>query len=286
MTPIRFLKVALPAAAIPALFVLFLPADAWPTYVDVMEPLALFIGSLLALSVSFHYRKQLRAAFIFLSAFLFIYMLAIIMLLSFSPVLTPYLESYLGTAEIFRLVQGIQFITYALLFLFCLNLLKVINLRQLNRNGWIVFALISIFSIFVATYPKLELIKDLPNIGLAAISLITIRLFDAALIIIPVLWLYVQYLKSQQRQSLTFTVVIFGVVFSTLFDYLFEVITVAFPRLLTEESALYSTIPEMLFIYGYLIIVVGLYAHLKQDLWGYRIVDRAMVGDSKLVDVQ
>ncbi|MFC1865044.1 hypothetical protein ACFLYG_04375, partial [Chloroflexota bacterium] len=70
MSHTLFLKIALPVIAIPALVVLFLPAGVWPTYVDVVEPLSLFIGSLLALYVSFIYRKQLRAAFIFLSSFL------------------------------------------------------------------------------------------------------------------------------------------------------------------------------------------------------------------------
>ena len=114
------------------------------------------------------------------------------------------------------------------------------------------------------------------------------RILDAVLIIVlvPVLWLYVQYLKSQQRQSLTFTIIIFGIVCATVFDYLFELIIKVFPRLLTEGSPLYTTIPEMLFIYGYLIIAVGLYAHRKQDEWGYKTVDRAMAGELKLVDVE
>ena len=288
MSHTLFLKIALPAIAIPALIVLFLPAGVMFTYVDVVEPLSLLIGSLLALYVSFSYRKQLRAAFIFLSAFLFIYMLAIILFLSFSPILLPYLETHLGDAEILSLVQGIQFINYAMLFLFCINLLKVVNIKQLNRNGWILFALTFIFCIFVALYPVFDLIKDISNLGLLVISYIAIRICDAALIIIlmPVLWLYVQYLKSQQTQSLTFTVIIFGIVCSTVFDYLFELIMKVFPRLLTEGSHLYTAIPEMLFTYGYLIIAVGLYAHRKQDEWGYKTVDRAMAGELKLVDVE
>jgi len=287
MNHILFLKIALPVVAIPALIVLFLPAGVMYTYVDVVEPLSLLIGSLLALYVSFFYRKQLRVAFIFLSAFLFIYMLAIIFFLSFSPILLPYLEPLVGGAEVLRVVQGVQFINYAMLLLFCVNLLKVIDIRELNRNGWILFSLTFIFCMLVAIYPVLDLIKDISNLGLTGIFSVTMRVFDAALIIVlvPVLWLYVQYLKSWQRQSLTFTVIIFGIVCSTVFDYLFELIITIFPRLLIEGSPLYTSIPEMLFIYGYLIIAVGLYAHRKQDEWGYKTVDRAMTGELKLVDV-
>ncbi|MFC1966506.1 hypothetical protein ACFLWI_06140, partial [Chloroflexota bacterium] len=159
---------------------------------------------------------------------------------------------------------------------------------QLNRNGWILFSLTIVFCVFVAIYPVLDLIKDISGLSLPVISHITIRIFDAALIIIlvPVLWLYVQYLKSRQTQSLTFTVVILGIVCATIFDYLFQLITTIFPRLLAEGSPLYTTIPEMLFIYGYLIIAVGLYAHRKEDTWGYNTVNKALAGELKLVDAK
>jgi len=240
MSHTLFLKIALPAIAIPALVVLVLPAGVMYTYVDVVEPLSLLIGSLLGLYVSFLYRKQLRAAFIFLSAFLFIYMLAIILLLSYSPILIPYLELHLGSGEVFRLVLGVQFINYAMLLFFCINLLRVVNVTQLNRNGWTIFGIATIFCIFLAIYPVLDLIKDVSNLGLPGIFTIMIRILDAALIIVlvPVLWLYVQYLKSQQKQSLTFTVIIFGIVCATIFDYFFELIIKLFPRLLPEGSRL------------------------------------------------
>ncbi|MFC2071704.1 hypothetical protein ACFLUU_03170 [Chloroflexota bacterium] len=364
MSHTRFLKIALPIIAIPALIVLFLPAGVMFIYVDVVEPLSLLIGSFLALWVSFSYRKQLKAAFIFLSVFLLIYALAIVLFLSFSPILLPYLKTYLGEAEILSLVQTIQFINYSMLFFFCINLLKVIDVTQLNRNGWILFSvtvpfcgllaiypvlplirdiwqqvlpailyiatqlldaaviivlvpvlwlyvqylksrkrqtltftviifgtalgLTILFSIFLAVYPVLPLIRDVWSQALPAISHITIRILDAALIVVlmPVLWLYVQYLKSQHRQSLTFTLIIFGIVFFTLFDYLFQLIVKVFPTLLTQGSLLYTTVPEMLFIYGYLIIAVGLYTHRRQDVWGYDAVDRAMAGELKLTDVE
>ncbi|MEE8413104.1 MAG: hypothetical protein V3R96_01000 [Dehalococcoidales bacterium] len=286
MTHTLFLKIALPLLAIPALLVIFLPAGVWTTYVDVMEPLSLLIGSFLALYVSFSYRKQLKAAFLFLSLFLLIYAFAIVLLLSYSPLLLPQLETQLGDTEIFRIIPIVQFINYAMLFLFCINLLKVIDIRQLNRKGWIIFTLTAIFSIFLAVFPVVDLLKEISTLGLSLISHITIRIFDAALIIIlmPVLWLYIQYLKSHQRQSLTFTVVIFGIVFFTLFDYLFQTITKLFPRLLAEDSSLYLKVPEVLFIYGYLIIAVGLYTHHKEDEWGYNIVKRTMAGELKLVE--
>ena len=353
MNHTRFLKIALPVIAIPALVILILPVGVWPTYVDVVEPLSLLAGSFLALWVSFSYSKQLKAAFIFLSAFLLIYALAIVLLLGYSPLLLPHLETYLEEGEILSLVQAIQFINYSVLFFFCINILRVVDITRLNRNGWILFGVmvpfccflaiypvsplisgiwnralpvisyvshqllsnavivvlvpvlwlyiqhlkshhrqaltstviifgtvlgvIILFIIFIILYPVLPPIREIWSQSMPAISHISIRLLDAALIIVlvPVVWLYVQYLKLQQKQSLTFTVIISGVVFFTLFDYLFQAVMQLFPRLLSEEPLLY-TIPEALFVYGYLVIAVGLYAHRKEDEWGYQAVDKAM----------
>ncbi len=288
MSHTLFLKIALPAIAIPALIVLFLPAGAMSTYADMVEPLSLIVSSFLALYVSFSYSKELKTAFIFLSVFLLIYALAFVLFSPAYPILVGYLEPYLGVTETLQLIQGVQFINYAMLLFFCINLLKVVDIRQLNRRGWLLFALTVIYAIIAALYPVLDSIRDITNAGLPVISYITIRILDAALIIVlvPVLWLYIQYLALHQRQSLTFTVIIFGIVCSTIFDYLFQLIIAIFPRLLAEGSPLETAIPELLFIYGYLMIAVGLYAHRKQDEWGYKAVDRAMSGELKLVDIE
>lgn len=288
MNHARFLKIALPAIAIPALIVLFLPARVWSFYVDIVEPLSLLIGGFLALYVSRLYRKELKAAFVYLSAFLFIYMLTIILFLSYSPILVSYLEPHMGNDRIHLIVNIIQFINYAVLFLFCVNLLKVVDVRQLDSNGWIVLAMVFILCIDVALYPEIDLIGDISTAGPLAVLYIIRRVFDAALVIVltPVLWLYIQHLRSRHEQSLTFTVIILGVVCSTIFNYLFEFILEVFPNLLSQGSHLYVIIPEMLFIYGYLLIAAGLYAHRKEDQWGYDIIDKAMTGESKLVDVE
>ena len=363
MTHTLFLKIALPVIAIPALIVLVLPSGVWPTYVDVVEPVSLLFGSVLALYVSFSYRKELKTAFIFLSVFLLIYALAIVLFLAFSPILIPFLQTRLGGDQIFSLVQTIQFINYAMLFFFCINILRVIDIKTIGRNGWIVLgvtipfcgllaifpvvdevrdiwnqalpvinyffrqlldyaaivvlipvlwayvqylksrkkqtvsftvvvfgsalALLILFWILLAIFPVLPSIRELWSRALPQISFLTVRAFDAILIIVlvPVVWLYFQFLKSQQRQSLTFTVIISGIVFFTLFDYLFELIVAIFPNMLADTSSLHGTIPEALFIYGYLAIAVGLYAHRKQDEWGFNAIEKTLSGELELVDI-
>lgn len=288
MSHTRFLKIVLPIAAIPALIVLFLPAGVVSVYIDVIEPISLTTAAALALWVAFIYRKGLKAAFVFLSVFLFIYMLAIVLFLSNSPILLPGVRNLVGDDHILLVVQGVQFVNYFVLILFCVNLLKVVDIRRLDGNGWLISVLAFFLCMFLAIFPELELIKNLSSYGLSAVLYIIIRILDAALIVVltPVVWLYIQHLKSRQKQSLTFTVVIFGIVCATLFDYLFQLVVTVFPRLLAEGSPLYKTIPEALFIYGYLIIIAGLYAHRKQDEWGYNAVDKAINGGLELADIK
>jgi hypothetical protein len=281
MNAARFLKIALPVIAIPALVILFLPESLWRTYVDIVEPLALLAGSALAMWVSFSYRKQLKAAFVWLSMFLLIYAAAIVLFLSFSPLLVPYLEPRIGTERIIFMVQLIQYIDYAALFLFCFYVQRVTNILQLNGKGWLLFVFTVIYAGTSAIYPLIS-----QGVSTIRFSVITMRALDAILIIIlvPVLWLYIQYLTTQRKQSFTFTLVIFGIVCSTIFDYLFQFITAIFPHLLPGGSSLYTTIPEVLFVYGYLLIAVGLYAHRKEDDWGYEAIERAMSSELKLAD--
>jgi hypothetical protein len=284
MSNVRFLTITLPLVLVLALVVLILPSYASSIYVSVIQPLALLAGSFFAFYASSLYRKELKTAFIFLGAFLLIYMLAIILLLSSHPVILPYLESHLTKGNILLIANIIQLINYLMLVLFCVYLLRVIDIRRLNRNGWIVFGLTFVISVFVAVYPEWDLFKGLIGSEFSLVVYAIIRLIDAALIIVlmPVVWLYVQYLKSRKQQSMTFTIVIIGIVSATLLDYLFEAILHGFPSLLAPDSKMVNSVPEAIFVFGYLIIAIGLYAHRRQDQWGYKAVDKAMSGEVEL----
>ncbi len=286
MSNFRFLTIAMPLVLLLALIVLFLPTYASSIYVSVIEPLALLVGSFLAFYASSLYRKELRAAFVFLGTFLLIYMLAIVLFLSPYPLLLSSLKSGMSESQVLLTVQITQFINYLMLVFFCVYLLKVVDIRRLNGSGWIVFAITFILSVFVAVYPEWDLFKGLIGSEFSLVLYAIIRLLDAALIIVlmPVIWLYIQYLKSRQQQSMTFTIIIFGIVCATLLDYLFQAVLKRFPHLLAQGSNLASTVPEVIFVFGYLIIAIGLYAHRRQDQWGYKAVDKAMNGEVKLVD--
>ena len=103
------------------------------------------------------------------------------------------------------------------------------------------------------------------------------RVLDAALVtlLVPAVWLYIQYLRTESRQSLTVTAIISGIAIGTLFDYLFESLVRLFP-VLSETSILHYTIPNVLYVYGALVMVAGLYAHLKADKWGFKAIEKAL----------
>ncbi len=286
MTQSRFFKIALAAIAVPALIMLFLPQAIWRGYADIIEPISLLSGSLLALWVSSSYTKELKAAFLWLFAFLLVYAFAIVLFLSYHPLLLPWLSTVLSERNIVIIVQTMQFVDYAMLFLFCVNILRAINLNRLSRGGWGIFAVSILLSAFLAVYPEIPAMRNIWHGATPDLSQMTMRALDAALIIVltPVLWLYMQHRKSQGRQSLSFTVIVFGVVFFTLFDYLFDLLTGALPKLFSPGSSLAGAIPEAFFVYGYLLVVIGLYAHHQDDYWGYQAIDKALQsGELQLV---
>lgn len=263
----KFLAIFLPLVLLPSLLVLFLPGSISLDYVDVLEIVTLMGSGLLALEVAASYRKQLRMAFIFLAFYLIILGVAIIAL--------PRLEVPLGTAFM-GFVLGMQVVSYAMLVLSCLYILKAVDARKLNGTGWGIFAMTLLVCLFVALYPPLS--SPLGNISFQFVSALLIRLVDAALIIalMPVICLYIQYLRTQHQQSLTFTVIVAGIVFSTIFDFIFQSVVTAFPNLLLPDSTLYKIIPEIIYSYGFSVIAVGLYTHLKHDEWGFQAIEKAL----------
>ncbi|MDD5287535.1 MAG: hypothetical protein PHY28_00250 [Dehalococcoidales bacterium] len=246
---------------------LLLPEKLTGVYIAVIEPLALLIGGIMAILVARLYAKQLKTTFVFLAIYLTIYALALVII----PLIQNNLGDYFGI-----FVLSVQLVNYAALVLFCVYLLKVVDIRKLDVMGWVMFAATFLVSTFLAVYPML--FYNGWDLTLNTLSFAIVRIMDALLIIIlmPVIWLYIQHLKAQQKQSLTFTLVIAGIVISTLFDYLFQTLILIFPNLLPTGSHIVEVVPDMLYIFGYLVIVVGLYAHLKQDEWGFQMIDKML----------
>ena len=258
----RFLWITLPIAVILTVVTLFLPDAIFGTWVSIVEPLTLAAGGLLALRISFMYSKQLRLAFVFFSLFLFIYAGAIILFTAIDTLVTGNLFTVL--------VISVQAVDYVFLILFCVNLLKVIQISRLNTTAWLIMGLTAAVSLFLALYPPVA--DGILSADPVVIMYLAIRVIDAGLVValVPIIWLYITYLKSQQRQSLTFTVIISGIICATIFNYLHEAVVRLVAPGAIQDTPFFNIIPDTLFIFGYLVILVGLYAHLKDEQWGYR----------------
>jgi hypothetical protein len=213
--------------------------------------------------------------------------MAIVLFLSYNPLLPPLLLDAIGQTRFIATVQFIQFVNYIMLFFFCLYILRVVDVTRLSRQGWRIFGLSAGACTFLALYPVVPVVNVIWRSPTPGGAFIAIRLLDALLIAIltPVLWLYIQHLKSKQRQSPAFTLIVAGIIFSTLLDYLVELLTGLFPHLIPPGSPLWAAVPDVLFIYGYLVIAAGLYALHREDAWGYRAVDRAISGDLALLEL-
>ena len=108
-------------------------------------------------------------------------------------------------------------------------------------------------------------------------SLMIIRVFDMAIILmlVPVLLLRVQYSRSKVQESLTFSMIMGGVIISLFSTYIFELagnsMTDIGNHLIQKGSWL-----DVIYIFGYSLIAAGLYASMKYDAWGYRDIERAV----------
>jgi hypothetical protein len=102
-----------------------------------------------------------------------------------------------------------------------------------------------------------------------------IRVFDMAIVmmLVPVLLLYMQHLKSKAQESITFTFIMGGVIWSLLSTYFFE-----FGMTPAQVGQIYQTGSwlDVVYIFGYFIIAVGLYANMKYDEWGFRMIEKAI----------
>ena len=274
MNPRTFLKVMILLMLVPSLICLFLPDTITSSYTKIMIPLALLIGAVLAIWVASMYKKELQKAFIFLALFLFLMTLANI------DYLMNLLRLELG--DLYPLfVLFMQWTTYAMLVIFSLYILKVTELREIGIKGRIAIMAVLFFGIIIVLY---RVPSELQQIFVYAdaytISLLLIRLLDVAIVIMlmPVVILYAKQMKLERRESITFIVIICGIILSLTIAYVYEIVFGV--PLYVIIHAVYHTgsILDALYLFSYLIIAVGLYVHKKYDEWGFKRIEKALAG--------
>lgn len=257
---------------VPSFVILFIPDDIASVYTIVALPFALLLGSIFAAWVSLNYQKELQKTFIFLFMFLLLMMIA-----NIDP-LWMYLKQIAGV-YLPLIALSLQWVTYLMLIIACVYILRVTEVRKIGRYGWIAIFFISLIGIIVITHNMGEVISDIVNgPNIYNVSLFAIRFLDVAIVIMlmPVLLLYMQQMRLECRESITFATIVSGIIISLMAAYLYEIIFNV--PLYVVSSSVYHTgsLLDAFYIYGYLMIAVGLYVHKRYDEWGFSMIKRAL----------
>ena len=250
---------------------LILPDTVASIYVTVMHPLALFLGFVFALRVASTYRKQLKKSFLFLALFLLFYIPTNI------PSLWKYLASLMGTNTIY-LVLLLQIISYAILITSCVYTLSVIGVKRMNRYGWISLGLMIPLCAFVIVYEIPWMIENISLNPIGTMVMMVIRVCDMAilLMLMPVLFLYLQYSRQKHQESVTFALTMGALIFTLLSTYVFQLTTGLSLYTISSEYFQKGSLLDAIYMFGYLLMATGLFVHRKYDEWGYKTIDKSM----------
>ncbi len=276
MNPKRILLFTVVIMAILSFSCLILPDTVASIYVAVMHPLALFGGFVFALRVASIYRKQLKKSFLFLALFLVFYMLANI----FSLGEWKYLISLMGTNTIY-LVLLLQIITYAMLITSCVYTLSVIDVKRMNRYGWISLGMMIPLCVFVVVYEIPWMIENISLSPMVTILRMVIRVIDMAVILMlmPVLFLYLQYLRQKHQESVTFSLTMGALIIALFSTYVLQLATGLSLDTISREYYQKGSLLDAIYMFSYLLVATGLFVHRKYDEWGYETIDKFMTGE-------
>jgi len=265
MNPRSFLKALILLMLVPALLCLLLPDSIARSYTRIMYPLILLLSGILAMRVSTIYTNWLRNAFVFLSLFL--------VLMIFPHI--DFLWSFYAAHPLF--VVLLQWVTYAMLVLCSIYVLKVTEVRQISVKGWLLIGAMLVTGIVILAYHLPPLFQYYPAIYKLPLTLIYILDVAIVIMLMPVVLLYAQQMQAEGRESITFTTIVSGLILSTIAVYLYVIVTgiqlYEAPFLFHTGSAL-----DALYLFSYLLIVAGLYVHGKYDEWGFAQIEQALAG--------
>jgi hypothetical protein len=160
----------------------------------------------------------------------------------------------------------------------------VTELREIDIKGWIAIIAVLFFGIIIVLYrvpSPLQQIFVIQDADVHTISLLLIRLLDVAIVImlVPVVILYAKQTKLEGRESITFTVIICGIILSLTAAYVYEIVFGVPLYVISHAVYLTGSPLDALYLFSYLIIAVGFYVHKKYDEWGFQMIEKTLAGD-------
>ncbi|VVB87317.1 Uncharacterised protein [uncultured archaeon] len=263
MNPRLFLKITFPVILGISIITLLLPRTIAGIYtVDVMLA-ALFAAFLLSLKVASSYERELKKVFLNLAFFILFVFFANL------DLFWSWVFSLFGNLQyISLLVAGIA---YIFLIRACMNILKITDLTTMHKKEWMVIFLMFILGNFIVAYFLLNyrIVFDTD-----VLTKILFRIVDNAIVImlLPILFLYRKQSNKEKRESITFTIVVIGIIISTIGDYIFEIISKISYQELTNDFHT-GTLLDSIYIFSYLLIALGLFVHLQYYNWTIKKID-------------
>ena len=267
MNPRVFLKAMILLMLIPSGICLLLPDTIAGSYTRIMYPLVLILGAVLSMRVAAIYKNWLRNAFIFLSLFLFL-------------MIFPHFDFLWGFYSAHpQLVVLLQWITYAMLVLCSFYVLKVTEVREITREGWVLIGAAFLIGIIILAYHVPPLYHYYPPAYKIPLTLIYFLDVVIVIMLMPVVLLYAQQMRLEGRESITFTTIISGIILSTVAVYLYVIVS-GIPLYAAPNVFHTGSVLDSLYLFSYLLIAVGLYVHKKYDEWGFDMIEQALSGGS------
>ncbi|MCX9009610.1 MAG: hypothetical protein OIN66_00675 [Candidatus Methanoperedens sp.] len=263
MDPRLFLKMALPVTFGVSAITLLLPGDIAGAYTVYIMLSSLFAAFLLSLKVAYSYERELKKVFQYLAFFILFLFLANL------NQFWELLYGIFGTHPYISLI--VAGIAYYLLVRSCINILKVTDFTKIHKKEWLavlfMFALGNFITAnFILNY-KIELTVEV-------LTKILFRILDNTIVImlLPVLFLYRKQSTQDKRESITFSIVLIGIIISTIGDYVFEIVSkISYQELSSGFHT--GTLLDSIYILSYLMIAVGLYVHLNYYRWTMKKID-------------
>lgn len=287
MTSTLFLAIALPAALVPSLVAMALSGQAAEVYTKLLHPGLLILSAGLSVWVAQMYRSDLRRAFAFLAIFLLSYGV-----LNVSALHDP-IRRLLGSEPLqqqlnfLTLLLAWQVTTYLALLVSCAFILKAVGVRRMSARGLVDITIAVVVGVLIIIkglptfreYYQVDPANPLsPIFTRFAISLLLIRIFDMAvfLTLVPVMVLYFQGARSQYQESTTFLVVVVGIIASLSLVYLYEIIKRTPLIEISQAEFEKGSVLDGLYIFAYLMVAIGLFAHRKHQEWSLQKLERAL----------
>lgn len=263
MNPRLFLKIALPAIFGVAVIALLLPRSLAGTYTINTMLISLIAAFLLSLKVAFSYERELKKVFLYLAFFILFLFFA--NLRQFWDVL----YGVFGTQPYISLI--IAGIAYVLLIRACINILKITDFTRIHKKEWAAVFLMFALGNFIVLY---FILNYQFKFTVDVVTKILFRILDNAIVImlLPVLFLYRKQSTEENKESITFSIILIGIIISTIGDYVYEILSkISYQELSSGFHT--GTLLDSIYIMSYLLMGLGLYVHLNYYRWTIKKID-------------